>query len=324
MRRASVPAADTLGRVTRVLVAGLPRSGTSWVCRAIGRARGAVFVHEPDGDHEAFAVRAKRGYGRHIALEPGDAAPDYERLWAGAFAGGDRLPNLRARVAERLFETAPLRDRSAARRGEPTSWRLRTALALSVPPGPVAAEHVVAKSVHAALAIEWIDAHFAPAIVVVERDPRNVIASWLEHGIGGDRAENAQLAQTAQRRWGIGAPPADAPKIVQRTFVFGVLATSLREAAHRHPEWLVVSHDELCIDPRRSFRAVVARLGIEWDAAIDDYLDASNVDGAGFRTKRATAEQPDNWRTRLAADDVARLTDELARFPHELSGTPSD
>ena len=51
-----------------------------------------------------------------------------------------------------------------------------------------------------------------------------VIALQFELGMGGDKRENVQLADFALRTWGIASPPADAPRIVQRTFVFGVLA----------------------------------------------------------------------------------------------------
>ena len=307
--------------MTRVLLAGLPRSGTSWTGRVVGRADGATFVHEPDGEHEPFAIRAKRGYGRHIVLDPDTAAPEYERLWSGAFAGGDRTPNLRARVAERLFETASLQERSAARRGESVSMRMRAALALAVPPGPVPeARHVVVKSVHCALSIEWIVQRFSPTVLVVERDPRNVMASWMDLGMGGDRRENEVLARVASERWGLEAPPSDAPKLVQRTFVFGVLATALREAAQRNPTWIVASHDDLCRDPEPKFAALLERLGLEYGEAAHEYVVGSDRAGEGFRTQRRTRDQPEKWRERLTPEDAAAIEQELDRFPVRLIG----
>lgn len=287
----------------------------------VGRADGAVFVHEPDGEHEPFAIRAKRGYGRHIVLDPATELPDYERLWAGAFAGGDRTPSLRARVAERLFETASLQERSAARRGEPVSARMRAALALAVAPGPVeGARHVVVKSVHTALSIEWVVQRFSPAVLVVERDPRNVMTSWMQLGMGGDKRENAVLAEVARTRWGIEPPGDDASKLVQRTFVFGVLATALREAAARNPGWVVASHDDLCRDPEANFRSLLTRLGLEYGDAAHEYVVGSDRAGAGFRTQRVTRDQPDKWRELLTPDDAAAIETELARFPVRLIG----
>ena len=306
--------------MTRVLVVGLPRSGTSWTGRVVGKADGAVFVHEPDGEHEAFAIRAKRGFMRHLDVSPDVDLPDYERLWEGAFAGGHRIPNTRARVAERLFETATLAQRSAARRGEGAPLRLRVALSLAVPLGPVAgAEHVVVKSVHSSLSLEWVTRRFQPRVLVIERDARNVMASWMDLGMGGDKRENPMLAAYAKRVWNIAPPPDDAPKIVARTFVFAVLASALRDAAQRNPDWIVARHEDLCIDSAQRFGSLLPQLGLTLGDRALDYLAESDQAGAGFRTRRVTRDEPEKWKQRLSADDVARMTDELARFPHQLT-----
>ena len=307
--------------MSAVLVVGLPRSGTSWTGRVVGKADGAEFVHEPDGDHEPFAIRAKRGYGRHIALANDVDLPDYERLWAGAFSGGDRFPSFRSRVAERLFETATLANRSAARRLEPIPLRLRAGLMLSEPFGPIPnADHVVVKSVHASLCIEWITTRFQPRVLIVERDPRNVLASWMELGMGGDKRENQQLAHYAKATWDIASPPPDAPKIVTRAFVFGVLASALRAAAQRNSDWVVASHESLCVDSYARFDALLQQLGLTFGARAQEYLAASDQQGTGFRTQRVTQDQPEKWRERLSSDDVELLTQELARFPFAFIG----
>ena len=88
----------------RVLVAGLPRSGTTWVGEVLGRTAGARYLHEPDNHLlRPEAWWAKRRLGPYPELDPGDDAADYERLWALAFAGGPR-PSLLyagARVLQR-------------------------------------------------------------------------------------------------------------------------------------------------------------------------------------------------------------------------------
>ena len=197
----------------------------------------------------------------------------------------------------------------------------RAALALAVPPGPVAeARHVVVKSVHCALSIEWIVQRFSPTVLVVERDPRNVMASWMDLGMGGDRRENEVLARVASERWGLEAPPSDASKLVQRTFVFGVLATALREAAQRNPTWIVASHDDLCRDPEPKFAALLERLGLEYGEAAHEYVVGSDRAGEGFRTQRRTRDQPEKWRERLTPEDAAAIEQELDRFPVRLIG----
>ena len=48
----------SLARVAQVLIVGVARSGTTWVGQTLGRTQGVHYVHEPDGDHDAFAFRA--------------------------------------------------------------------------------------------------------------------------------------------------------------------------------------------------------------------------------------------------------------------------
>lgn len=68
-----------------VLIAGAPRTGTSWVGQALSFAQDSCFVNEPDNENEdPFALKAKLSLGRFPVLAPGDAAPPaYERLWDG-------------------------------------------------------------------------------------------------------------------------------------------------------------------------------------------------------------------------------------------------
>lgn len=75
--------------MTRVLVVGMPRSGSTWTAEILGLAEGTRALQEPDNPDNnpaAVAVRSVRGW--HPTLEVGQAAPDYQRLWDLAFAGG--------------------------------------------------------------------------------------------------------------------------------------------------------------------------------------------------------------------------------------------
>jgi len=83
--------------MARILLAGVPRSGTSWTGSALGATPGTRYVDEPDGFRDAFAFKVMMEFGENARLEPGAVAPDYRTLWAGAFAGGVRAPGAAAR-----------------------------------------------------------------------------------------------------------------------------------------------------------------------------------------------------------------------------------
>ncbi len=299
-----------------VLIIGVPRSGTTWIGRALGATDGAVYVNEPDGDHDPFAFRARRGHLIAPVLAPGDEAPDYKRLWAGAFSGGRQARTIRARIARRLYAKTPVSERWKVWLGARPPARLRLVSRLAVPRVAVPeASEVVVKSVRAELAAEWIVTCFAPRVLVVERNPLNVLASWIDLDYVRDPREAATYAAPARERWGIEAPSPSAPQLEHQAFVYGVLTTALRESAARHPDWIVASHDELCLDAPGRFAGLAGQLGLTWGSAAAEFLAESDTAGVGYRTERRTAEQPGRWRERLSAEQVAMIRGTLAHFP---------
>ncbi|MEE9416800.1 MAG: sulfotransferase domain-containing protein, partial [Acidimicrobiales bacterium] len=71
-----------------VIIAGAPRSGTTWVAELLSTANRASYVHEPD-NHALWplALLAKQRLGRHPALLLNEPAPRLDRLWDLALGG---------------------------------------------------------------------------------------------------------------------------------------------------------------------------------------------------------------------------------------------
>jgi hypothetical protein len=301
-----------------VLVVGTPRSGTTWIGQALGRCHDTVYVHEPDGLNDAYALRAKRGRALQIELAPGEPAAEYETLWRCAFDGGAPDRSMRGRAAKRLVDTSRLTDRLAALRGEPASRRVRLAMALATPSRPQASRHVVVKSVHACLAAEWIAHRFEPAVVVVRRHPLNVLASWKTLGHGGDPRLAAQLADVARRRWGLRLPVDDAGRSARRAIAYGVLMGALSDAAGRHRDWAVVRHDDVCIEPHARIAEVASSVGLEFSAEAAAFLRQSDQPGEGYQTRRLAGAAADKWRRVLTEAEADEALTILSRFPTEL------
>jgi hypothetical protein len=302
-----------------VLLAGVPRSGTTWIGRTLGHTERAAYVNEPDGFRDPFAFRVMLTYGENPVLAPGAPARDLERLWAGALAGGRPAGSPRDRMARFLYDRTPLDERRSTRARGRAAGRLRLVTLFAAPRAAAPdAEHVVVKSVQCALALEWIAARFQPRILVVERNPFNVLASWNELGYVRSPHELATMAAYAREHWGIEPPGADAPHLATQAFSYGVQTSALRDAAARHPEWLQARHEDLCIDSATRFHALAAELGLDWNDAAERFLSESDRDGTPYRTLRRTEEQPDRWRERLDAEQVATIRDTLAGFPHPL------
>ncbi len=263
------------GQRRRVLVAGIPRSGTTWVGRVLGQARGACYVHEPDNHlvrPQAWWV--KRRLGAYPRLLPGQPAPDYERLFRVAFAGGAR-PSLVS---------------TWARSGD-----------------------VVVKSIFCARSLEWLAERFEPAVVVVERHPFAVIGSWAELGWNGFLDADPAAVAECRAVFGVQPPRIGASWVDRAAWHYGFLAALLGRARHRHPEWQVVSHETLCAGPEREFEELSDRLGLRFGAGARQFLLASNRPGGGYSTNRVWAEQI-GGRCRLNPSEQERVTEVLSRF----------
>jgi hypothetical protein len=174
------------------------------------------------------------------------------------------------------------------------------------------------KSVHCALSLEWIAARWDPQVLVVTRDPRNVVASWLDMDLpdrdrGLDR--NPRVRAQVLEPLGLPVAPSSADPLRRAAWQLGVLSAALDHAAAARPNWLVVRHEDLCLDPSGRFRAVASGLGLDWTEACDAFLSSTDADGSGFEVRRIAADQPDRWRTRLTPVQVDAVEDELARFP---------
>jgi hypothetical protein len=308
MTSAGRPAASV--RRDRILVVGTARSGTSWLAKALGQA--VHTTHYPEPDNVDSEHRGKEpgylGFGPYPLLDPGDEPASLTALWDFVFSG--RIPSNRRLqlVAGRQFVRlpGPVRDplfRAAAK----TMSRL--------PGGP---SHRVVKSIYIMFSLDWITERYRPSVVLVQRNPLAVVSSWVKLGISSfDLATRPAIRERHLDRLGVAPPPASASPLQSAAWSVGLLTTVIGEALQKHPEWPLVEHEDLCVDPRARFRAVYDAVGLTWSEASERYLEDSNRPGEGLRPVRVTKDQPDAWKRRLSPEDTALVEETLAAFPSQ-------
>jgi hypothetical protein len=297
-----------------ILVTGCHRSGTTWLGSLLAASPRIGYIGEVFNlDHPmpgACAARFPHWY-MHLSGENGRPyVRPLERTLGFRFDWADAGRALRTpRRLYRLPANA-VHFRASRRR------RLRPLL----------------KDPIAFFSAEWLARTFGMRVVVMVRHPGAVAASLKRLGYRFDFREF--LGQPALMRdhlepyrAEIEAFAAEPRPIVEQAgliwrCVYGT-AARLREA---HPEWQFVRHEDLSLRPREELEPICERLGIPFGEAIaariaETTAAANPTEAPGrlaHQLRRNSAANVDAWRSRLDAQEVARLREvvgpELAAF----------
>jgi hypothetical protein len=313
--------------MTRVFVVGMPRSGTTWVGRILAAALGTELVDEPDNHFVSpYAYRVKRrlAQGSYPRLGADDEAPGYGALWTRAFALDNEEPSLATRARRRvsrdlLQRTAPVHVTRALAGREQPRRALQVAEYLAVPEQPDDDTHaVVVKSVYGVLAAEWIDALCTPYVVVVLRNPLNVVSSWVElEWLVDDPLEPlAPRIQTElAARYGAPDPAPGWSPLERAAWLAGALTSVLAELDDVPGRRVHATHEMLARRGEAAFRGITTELGLEWDPRAAKLLADLDRPGRGFETTRVRSDLEEAWRTRLSTEQVREARSILDAFP---------
>jgi hypothetical protein len=174
----------------------------------------------------------------------------------------------------------------------------------------------VVKSIYSPFALEWLTDRYRPLVVILQRHPLNVVSSWREMGLPQfDLATRPGILNRHALPGGLHPPASGASELLRIAWCVGLLSTVLGEAADRHPDWVLATHEDLCADPGGTMRVIAGRLGLAWSAEIDRFLAESDRPGRGLAPVRVTGEQPQRWLARLTPHEAEEVTDMLGRFP---------
>ena len=297
-----------------LVIAGLPRSGTTWTMRVLGTSPGAVRIPEPDNeDKYPAAIHAKAQLGRYPCLLPGQQAPQYRRLWQWILSGAPE--GWRSHQARRLLGPGAA-TRIFEGDMDLTTWAAAT-LARDPRPAPRPQGRVVAKSIHAQLALEWIATEFEVTPLVLLRHPGNVLASWMEVQLKDGRNSTLESRPEVRARyadrWDV--PPPGPDPIEKMSWRIGLLIAALEEVLARHPDWQMRTHEQLCTDSVATFRTLFADLDLPWGDATEAFLVENDAPGEGFTTRRVASELSNSWQRRLDDHQLATLRRVLGHFP---------
>ena len=274
-----------------IIVAGFPRSGTSWLAECLSYAPGFTYYREPD-NYKRVPEAEKRFI--YLYLTGRDDDPAYRRLMTRACAG--QL----ATSFTMIQDPGPLL-RFLGRPG--------LALGERYPLLFLRQRHVLVKLVHANLNLEWFSANLPHAQqLCVLRHPCGQFESWRRLGweprpakllenprLVADHLEPfTDLIRSASSYW------------ERAGALWGATVYVIHRQTRVDGSRLILAYEWLCGDPVTRFAALYRRLGLTWTPSAERFVRASNRDGdqRTYSVNRPTAREVDKWKSRLGNDEI--------------------
>jgi hypothetical protein len=274
-----------------VIVAGLPRSGTSWLAKCLSFAPDFTYYREPDNFN--FVPGAEERFANlYLTAEHDDAA--YRRLMLRAAAGEVATARTMRQNPGPLLAPFGRPGRALGERFPALFLRKR---------------HVLLKLVYANLNLAWISANLPHARqVCILRHPCGQFDSWKRLGweprperlLENDRlvadhlAPFAELIRSASGYW------------ERAGALWGATTYVIHRQTPADTARLIVSYEWLCGDPVTRFQTLYRLLGMAWTSRAERFIRASDAgdDQRTYSMNRPTAMQVDKWKAHLSGEDI--------------------
>ena len=95
--------------------------------------------------------------------------------------------------------------------------------------------------------------------------------------------------------------------------LWNILTEHVAGLAQRHPDWIILRHEDACREPDARFRAVYERLGLSWSPEVERFLAHTTSSSNPTWQPRAdsilrnSADHADAWKRELTPDQIAEI-----------------
>lgn len=265
----------------RIAVSGLPRSGTSWIAKAMSLAPGVTYYFEPDS--------VLSGDYWNIYLGADANSPAIERHLNDAFSGRVHTEYV---IAEQGFREIL------------TAWQ---------------ADTVLVKWVKLVLCLDWFAEHF-PQVKVVQtiRHPVPLALSWRPRGWNPAHHLNLMLAQPTLIEGPL-KPYAnimrEAGTFWEQTGAFWGAISLLQLRQHR-PGWILREHEWYCMDPVNRIRELIDQVGLQWTDEVSRFITGEGraQTGPGYGANRDPKTEVHKWEKKVTRAELDELEAVVRQF----------
>lgn len=281
--RSAVVHGAAMSWIQPILVAGPPRTATSWTAKALSRSTLVRYLREP------IFQGKPTGWDReldNLYLEAGDTHEPVLRAWREALS-------LRTRLRKRWLYSE-------------SSVLLRRL--------PVLPARLLVKEVNASLSLTWLERQFGFRVAVTLRHPCGFWASAMGLKDMGHitlsldgllRQRRLMDRYFSDRRTWLESVRDDKDKLLA---AYCMILKVLETQALANPSWIICRHEALCAQPQQEFERVFAGLGLTLTRSARDFITSSSAesDGLTYGLKRNSALEADKWRQQLSEAQLSR------------------
>jgi hypothetical protein len=288
-------------RPSPVLVTGIHRSGTTWVGKMLAAAPGVVYINEPlNMQHRPGIFGACVPYWYTYITE------ENESLYFSAFQ-----KTLSFRY-DFLAEVASLHS------GRDVLRMIRDASMFSL--GRLQGKRPLLKDPFAVFSVEWFARRLKCQIVIIVRHPAAFVSSLKRLGWKFNLQKNLFSQPLLVRdhleafREEIQAhPPKDV--ITQAAWLWRLIYHVIWKIAQHHPEFIVIRHEDLSIEPLQVFSQIYEKLGLEFTPRVEKRILASSSSENPTELRQIHSIRMNsraglqNWKKRLTEEEIQVIRD---------------
>jgi len=264
-----------------IAVSGLPRSGTSWVAKALSLAKGVSYYFEPE----------------HVLGRP----------YMHVYVPQDEFRKDLFAHIQRSLRGGVTSEYSLGEQG------LREVLLHPF------AKTVLVKWVWLTLSLDWVAKYF-PDLQVIQiiRHPVPQFLSWRQRNWDPGFSLNLLLDQPSLMNGHL-KPYANvmrrASTFWEKAGAFWGAMSFMQLRAH-HSVWFLLEHEWFCLDANSRFRWMVKKIGLQWDDEIAEFLSPEReiVSGPGYGKRRDPQSEVHKWRSKVTQQEIDKLGMVIAQF----------
>lgn len=296
------PGIRTLAKRNPILVTGLHRSGTSWVGRMLGAGSDLAYVSEP----------------LNVLHRPGVFGAPVQR-WYTYICAENENHYLNSFKETLSLDYRFLAELKSLRSVKDFLRMARDAFAFAL--GRVRNSRVLLKDPFALFSVEWFAQRLDCTVVIVLRHPAAFVSSLKRLGWRFDFQDllsqpllmrdwldpfREQMMEMKRNQDDVLEPA---------SLLWRMAAYFVSELQRRHPEFLVLRHEDLARQPLDQFDAIYSRLGLNFDSRAKRHIDMATRSGnpteasshSIYSTTLDSAANVEIWKNRLSPGEIARI-----------------